>query len=325
MSNNNPLVEVLLPVYNAESTIESAIKSILNQKFTDFVLHVILNGCTDRTSLIVNSIKDSRIKINQLSEADFVKSLQYGLEGSTAKYIIRMDADDFSVATRLNKLVQFAENHQNYKVIGSLAGFVTSFGDAAIDLKEYSSGEVTLLNVLDHWHYGKKIVDASTLFHREEAISVGGYDLNYKVGDISLWLKILEKNKGYVLPEILYYYRYGFSSFNNTHSDNLTIKLDYAKKYKYNLLVPIHNKQRDSNKQIISKQRRYFDVTLKTKGFKYVYDLYKEGRFQEIDIYASIILSRFKIPFYSYYYNFIKNSNIKILNTQFKKEFKLIL
>lgn len=56
------IVSILLPVYNAESTISETIQSIINQTYKDWELYIINDGSVDKTEEIILSFKDDRIK-----------------------------------------------------------------------------------------------------------------------------------------------------------------------------------------------------------------------------------------------------------------------
>jgi glycosyltransferase involved in cell wall biosynthesis len=58
-----PLISVIIPVYNGESTIQETIESVLKQTFSDFELIVIDDGSQDSTLQIVSMIQDPRIKV----------------------------------------------------------------------------------------------------------------------------------------------------------------------------------------------------------------------------------------------------------------------
>ena len=62
MLKKNPLVSVILSVYNSEQYIESCIRSILNQTFKDFDLIILDNGSDKETRSVINLYQDSRIK-----------------------------------------------------------------------------------------------------------------------------------------------------------------------------------------------------------------------------------------------------------------------
>ena len=61
--NQNPLVSILLPAYNAEKFIIEAINSITNQTYNNLEIIVINDGSTDTTEEKVNNINDDRIKL----------------------------------------------------------------------------------------------------------------------------------------------------------------------------------------------------------------------------------------------------------------------
>jgi glycosyltransferase involved in cell wall biosynthesis len=58
-----PVVTVLLPVYNADKYIGLAIESILAQTFADFELLIINDGSKDNTLKVIRSYKDPRIRV----------------------------------------------------------------------------------------------------------------------------------------------------------------------------------------------------------------------------------------------------------------------
>ncbi|MBT5927575.1 MAG: glycosyltransferase family 2 protein, partial [Verrucomicrobia bacterium] len=65
MTHKLPSISVILPAYNAESTILDAVHSILEGTFEDLELVVVDDGSTDRTLELLKSIKDSRLVLSQ--------------------------------------------------------------------------------------------------------------------------------------------------------------------------------------------------------------------------------------------------------------------
>ena len=97
MKSINPLVSVVMSVYNCEEYIRESIDSILAQTFQDFEF-VIINDCsTDKTTEILLGYEDPRvILINNEKNLGVTKSLNIGIRRARAKYIARQDADDIS-------------------------------------------------------------------------------------------------------------------------------------------------------------------------------------------------------------------------------------
>lgn len=118
---NKPFVSVLMPVYNAQDYVGNAIESILNQTYKKFEFIIVDDCSTDNTLKILKkySKKDSRIKIieNKINSKPAV-SLNNGLKVCTGKYIVRMDADDWSYPDRIEKQVQYMEANPEIVVSG---------------------------------------------------------------------------------------------------------------------------------------------------------------------------------------------------------------
>lgn len=124
-----PLVSVIMPVYNAEKYIKISISSILNQTYRNLELLLIDDCPTDRTMEIIQTIKDSRIRIihNGVNRG-IAYSRNQGLKNSRGKYIAIMDDDDISMPERLEQQVIFLEEHPNISVLGGKHEIVNSEG-----------------------------------------------------------------------------------------------------------------------------------------------------------------------------------------------------
>jgi len=115
-----PLVTVLMPVYNAEKYVGEAIESILNQTFTDFEFLIIDDGSTDDSAEIIRSYRDTRIRFVQNEEnIKLIATLNKGINLSRGKYICRADADDINNLDRIERQVEFMERNPEYAACSS--------------------------------------------------------------------------------------------------------------------------------------------------------------------------------------------------------------
>ena len=109
---DNPLVTIIMTAYNTESTIKLSIKSILNQKYTNFELIIIDDASTDNTAKIINdfALIDNRIKFYKTYKnmgCYICKNIGLKNMNYKSKYIAFQDSDDISLASRLYKQVNF--------------------------------------------------------------------------------------------------------------------------------------------------------------------------------------------------------------------------
>lgn len=121
-ANNNPLVSVIMPAYNAEKYIRQSIESILNQSYKNFEFIIVDDASTDSSLNILKEFrkKDKRIiLIRNMRNLGVTKSLNNALKSAHGKYIIRMDADDWAYPERFALQVDIMEHHPDVVVSGS--------------------------------------------------------------------------------------------------------------------------------------------------------------------------------------------------------------
>jgi len=128
MQNKNPLVTVILPVYNGEKTIEATLKSLLAQTFTNFELLIGIDGTKDGSKQIVKSFNDERIQIDEnpvnLGLGPNVNKL-ISLANTSSKYIAMAEQDDVYVSNRLKWQVEVMEKNAAIGLVSGIAEFVT--------------------------------------------------------------------------------------------------------------------------------------------------------------------------------------------------------
>lgn len=113
MINESIKISVIMPAFNAEKTIDMAIRSVLSQTWQNLEL-IIVNDCsTDNTLLAIQRIakSDSRVKIidNPTNVGAYV-SKNLGLKLATGSYITGHDADDWAHPQRLERHMQLIQS-----------------------------------------------------------------------------------------------------------------------------------------------------------------------------------------------------------------------
>lgn len=103
MKNNDILISVIMPAYNAAAYIGEAICSVLQQTWQQWELIIVDDGSTDDTLQIVNnySAKDNRIQVIHQSNAGVCAARNVALRYIIGDYVLFLDADD---KLELNKM-----------------------------------------------------------------------------------------------------------------------------------------------------------------------------------------------------------------------------
>jgi glycosyltransferase involved in cell wall biosynthesis len=118
MEKSNPLVSIVIPVYNGERYIKESIDSCLNQTYRNIEIIVVDDKSVDSTLEILKGYGD-RITVLPIEKQNGLGNvINVGIKKSKGKYIARMDADDIMYPTRIEKQVQYLESNPNCVAVG---------------------------------------------------------------------------------------------------------------------------------------------------------------------------------------------------------------
>lgn len=131
---NQPLISVIIPVYNVENYLHECVDSVLNQTYGNFEILLVNDGSTDSSGKICDEYleKDDRITVIHQKNGGPSKTRNTGLENATGKYIYFLDSDDYIEKNTLELLVDTAEAN-----CADLVFFdAHSFADNGDDIKQ---------------------------------------------------------------------------------------------------------------------------------------------------------------------------------------------
>jgi glycosyltransferase involved in cell wall biosynthesis len=219
-NNKNPLVSVIMPVYNGEEYLAEAVQSILDQTYTNFELLIVDDGSSDNTLAIAKELskKDHRVRVlrNKIN-LKIVGTLNRAIDESKGKYIARMDADDYKYPEAIEKQVAYLESNPDVAVVG---GAIEVCGPH--------------MEVLNHRAYPESDAEVRAKIFRYNPFAhpavmmnanlVGDerYALNW-AEDYDMWFRLGKKGKFANLPETVLKLR--------THPDSVSqSKLAYQEK-----------------------------------------------------------------------------------------------
>lgn len=108
----NPIISVIVPIYNAERYLRECIESILSQSFTDFELILVDDGSTDSSASICDeySSKDERVVTLHGENKGVSAARKRGYNESSSTYICFVDADDTISSAYLNWCKESLDN-----------------------------------------------------------------------------------------------------------------------------------------------------------------------------------------------------------------------
>lgn len=203
---NEPLISVLLPVYNAAPYIREAIESILSQTYRHFELIVINDGSTDDSGQVIASIIDPRIRVIEQANGGLPVALNRAIGVAQGAYLARQDADDISLPLRFERQVEYLETHPQCGMVGTWAE-IKSDNPKVAKAHTHPTGSVVLKFEL---LFDNPFVHSSMLIRRQAIERVGLYSAEKHIRpaeDYELWCRVAREFEVANLPEYLQIYR----------------------------------------------------------------------------------------------------------------------
>jgi len=201
----NPLISILMPVYNAGDFLVGAIESMRNQTLKDWELIVVNDGSTDKSNEILKKYaeKDLRIKIYKFKKNKGLSyALNYGLNKAHGKYLARMDADDISYPKRLETQLRYLIRDPKVVAVGSQIKLINEKGNF-IGYKKFPTDPKKIYQMMGTM----MAIQHPTLLTYTKIIKNCSYANHTTAEDVSMFFKLLQYGNFLNTKEVLLKYR----------------------------------------------------------------------------------------------------------------------
>ena len=208
----DPLVSVLLPVFDAQDTVGEALTSLSAQSLEDFEIVVIDDGSGDGSVSAVATYarREPRLRLIAAPHEGLIAALNRGLSACRGRYVARMDADDLTHPQRLGRQVQLLDERPEVSVVGTLVDAfpAATVGEGLRIYLEWQNGLISGAEIRREIFIESPITHPSAMFRRCEILAVGGYQEHGWPEDYDLWLRLHVAGKAFAkVPEVLLSWR----------------------------------------------------------------------------------------------------------------------
>lgn len=237
---DNPIISIIIPVYNGEKYIEEAIGSIGNQTFSDYEIIVVDDGSTDKTADCVK--KYPEIKYIYQENKGPASARNMGVRKASGKYLAFMDADDVWEKDKLSVQLDYMEQHSD-------TGY--SFTKHKLFLSENMEEMPSWIRKDYEEKETTAYIPSSLMIKKEIFLKVGYFDESFHLAEDSDWFmraRDLRISMAVIDKKLL---------LKRIHSDNLSKNIEETqknllravknsiirnkKKDKINVIIPVYN------------------------------------------------------------------------------------
>ena len=216
-------VSVVIPVWNGERYLATAIESVLAQTHPHFELIIVDDGSTDGTAIIADGYArcDPRVRRVRQPNQGVAAARNTGLRVARGQWVACLDSDDLMLPHRLERQIAFIAVHPEVKVFGSVCRYINEDGcfrgGHTIGAPIRSRADLEAL-LEDDQLIG--LTHPSVMMHRDTILALGGYDRAMEPAeDLDLWMRVAQA--GHLVlqdDEVLTDYRVHGASIMGTHA-----------------------------------------------------------------------------------------------------------
>lgn len=221
-----PLISIVMPAYNRELIIETAIKSVLDQSYSNWELIIVDDGSTDNTVEKVNSFSDKRIKLHKMSSNSGVSAARNkALTLCKGNYIAYLDSDNTWKEHFLTIMIGNLEEAKAYDS-AYCAQYLYKKNETPYGIR-FGLFNRTLLE-------NRNYIDMNAFVHRASLYkSKGGFNQDLRrLVDWDLILRYTDDKKPLAVKNILSHYFYNDGEETITVSENYQDALDGLLEYR---------------------------------------------------------------------------------------------
>ena len=239
--NKEPLISIVVPVYNVEQYLDACINSVRNQTYTNWELILVDDGSTDRSSTICDKYveNDSRIRVIHKKNGGLSSARNEGIKLIRGEYVTFLDSDDFLHIECLYCMYNLCIQHSaDISQCSFIRGEEASFPKISLNEKIIVYDNHSIFT-----QQGAKIITCGKLYkaHLLQGIQFPVGKINED--DFTTW-KFYYKAKKIVVTNIpLYYYTCNPKSIMATQRKK--IRFDFLEAYKERIDFFIQSGEKD--------------------------------------------------------------------------------
>jgi len=216
--------------YNAATTIEESIRSVLAQTFTEWELVLVDNCSTDDSLAIVERLHDTRIRVFALeTNHGRTAALNVGVENVRGDFVAVLDADDISSPDRLQVQVDYLTKFDKVVAVGSWYRNI----DRDRNLLDEVKTPTRHAAIVRRLAIDNPLVHSSVMFRTKPIRVVGGYSSHYQYSqDFALWIALATTGELAILPRFLTDIRRTTRSLSEISGNSLILAHDCYELYR---------------------------------------------------------------------------------------------
>lgn len=226
MSEQQPLVSIVIPCYNHAQFVQETIQSVIDQDYENIELIIIDDGSKDNSVEIIQEMLSAceerfvRFKFRHRPNKGLCATLNEALEWCEGEFFAPLASDDIILPHKTKTQVKFflkMKKNNLVGVFGRISLFVNNKDIRSFYLK--GSDRFELFKFNDIFLRKSKLLAPTAMLKTYKLKEIGGYNPDIKIDDFYMWLKLTEDGSELANIDTVF-------SFYRRHPENFSQQSD---------------------------------------------------------------------------------------------------
>lgn len=287
VNERQPLISIIIPVYNIEKYIRQCLDSVINQTYRYLEILVVDDGSTDGSGKICDEYaEDNRVKIIHQTNKGLSGARNVGIDIASGSFILLVDGDDYIELNTVECLLKAClDTNADVSCCGHYKEYTNKSISHALTKKSYEGKNLTSVvmegSTFGHYAWGK--------LYKKELFNNCRFPEDMLFEDIATTWKLLIKcQRVTCISDVLFHYVYRKDSLGNTKTMKNLVDRWIAFKDRYDEMAG----KSDELKKICTK--RCLDTIGYTWRWLYIVKDKDEQRIQEMRLFAEMNRDNFQ-------------------------------
>lgn len=235
-TQTDPLLSVVMAVYNSERYLRKSIESVLAQTYRNFEFIIVNDGSADASESIIKdyAARDNRITyLKNEKNSGQSETRNKAIKSAKGEYVVVVDSDDICLPNRFEEQVSFFKNNSNVDVLGT--SYCLFFDDMEDECEMVVSADSNDLR-----NGTPPVHNPTCMIKRKTFVDYGYYDAMYdNAEDYELWLRWFSQGARFEnMQKVLYKKRTHVGSvsiLNIKCQIYLMLKVDFRAMFRYHI------------------------------------------------------------------------------------------
>jgi len=203
IGKKQPLVSIIIPVYNGSPFLEETVSSIQKSKYRNFEVILVDDGSTDESKKLCRKLEKRYRNVRFFGfnkNQGMTRVLNYGIKKAVGEFIARINQDDLLLPNRLGLQLKFLKDNPDHVAVGGAISLFSRQNDEIDTIFFPLTDEA----IRKQWLSLSPFSDPTVMYRKSAFLQTNGYSQDFwPADDVHMWYQLGKIGKLANLPKVV--------------------------------------------------------------------------------------------------------------------------